>query len=269
MFSPRSYPIASHLLLEKDCQLLSSCPNRRVLPSRVCRSLSAPRSWGLAFRSTRPPTGLSIALGPFMQRTMAKGLTETQLENISDIERACSVLSLLGSSFIIATFCLSNAFHKPINRLVFYASFGNAMTNIGTLMSRNYIAASNSVGCQFQAFLIQMYGFKSGESRSDADEVIYRFMPADAFWTLAMAINVWLTFYCTFDAQRIRKLEILYLLCCYGIPLVPALVYIFVKSNGQRVYGNATLWCWVSPAWGVWRVATFYGPIWWVAGGCS
>ncbi|RGP80485.1 hypothetical protein FLONG3_1413 [Fusarium longipes] len=172
-------------------------------------------------------------------------LDKHHLDALSVIERVCSVFSLLGSIFIIGTFLSSKAFHKPINRLVFYASFGNMMTNVGTLMSRSYINDSHSVGCQFQAFLIQM------------------FMPADAFWTLTMAINVYLTFYYKFDARRLRKMEIPYLIACYGIPFVPAFVYIFIKNKeGQRMYGNATLWCWVSTEWDIWRIITFYGPVW-------
>lgn len=87
---------------------------------------------------------------------MAKFLSEGQLIAISDIERACSVLSLLGSIFVIVTFTMSRSFHKPVNRLVFYATFGNMMTNVGTLMSRSYLESPQSVGCQFQGFLIQM-----------------------------------------------------------------------------------------------------------------
>lgn len=88
---------------------------------------------------------------------MPATLTEDQLQAISAIERCCSVLSLLGCLFTIITFCMSSAFHKPINRLVFYASFGNMMTNVGTLMSRAYLGDILSAGCQFQAFLIQTY----------------------------------------------------------------------------------------------------------------
>ncbi|KAJ3455208.1 hypothetical protein MRS44_013808 [Fusarium solani] len=176
-------------------------------------------------------------------------LSKTQLSAISVIERTCSIFSLLGSVFVILTFIFSKAFHKPINRLVFYASFGNMMTNVGTLMSRTYLHSPNSVGCQFQGFLMQM------------------FMPADAFWTLTMAINVYLTFYFNYNARRLRRIELPYLLGCYGIPLIPAFVYIFVRnSKGQRVYGDATLWCWVTSEWDVLRIATFYGPIWVVIG---
>lgn len=95
--------------------------------------------------------------------------------------------------------------------------------------------------------------------------ILLRFMPADAFWTLAMAVNVYLTFYYKYDGQMLRKMEIPYLLCCYGIPFVVALTYIFINDSGKgRVYGNATLWCWIQQTWDIWRIITFYGPVWYV-----
>lgn len=170
---------------------------------------------------------------------------ETDLQIISIIERAGSVLSLMGCLFVIVTFCCCSGFHKPVNRLVFYATFGNMMTNIGTLMSRSYVDEPDSAGCQLQSFLIQM------------------FMPADAFWTFAMAVNIYLTFYHRFDAGRLAKMEMPYLVCCFGVPFVPALVFVFIKDNaGQRVYGDARLWCWVSREWHILRLAAFYGPVW-------
>ncbi|KAI1262166.1 hypothetical protein F5Y18DRAFT_162093 [Xylariaceae sp. FL1019] len=172
-------------------------------------------------------------------------LTPSVLRAIVVIERLGSVLSLLGCILIIITFSTSNAFHKPINRLVFYASFGNILTNIGTLIAMAYLKHENSVGCQFQGFLIQT------------------FLPADALWTLAMAFNVYLTFYCKFDAAKLRKMEKWYLLICYGVPFIPGLAFIFISSEPKgRIYGNATLWCWVSSGWDVLRIATFYGPVW-------
>lgn len=110
-------------------------------------------------------------------------LTEAELDTFTLIERTVSVFSLLGCVFIIGTFAASNSFHKPINRLVFYASMyvsipqslasllwgrsniisnvgllrrGNMMTNVATLMARSYVAYGESAACQFQAFLIQM-----------------------------------------------------------------------------------------------------------------
>jgi hypothetical protein len=90
-------------------------------------------------------------------------------------------------------------------------------------------------------------------------------MPADAYWTLAMAVNVYLTFYWKFDAESLRKLEKYYIMICYGAPFVPAFVYLWIKTPEKgHLYGNATLWCWVSSEWDVLRIYTFYGPVWYV-----
>ncbi|KAI9806239.1 MAG: hypothetical protein M1825_006354 [Sarcosagium campestre] len=173
-------------------------------------------------------------------------LSDGQMHAIQITERITSVLSLLGTFFIIGTFLCSSAFHKPINRLVFYACFGNIAANVGTLMSTSGIEAGvGSPLCQFQAFLIQM------------------FMPADALWTLAMATNVYLTFFRKYNANQLRSMEWKYLIFCYGLPVFPAFVFLFIQSgDGARIYGPATLWCWVSIEWDFLRVATFYAPVW-------
>ena len=62
---------------------------------------------------------------------MSASKTPDQVLVLTIIERVCSVISLLGCTFIIATFTLSSAFRKPINRLVFYASIGNMLSNVG------------------------------------------------------------------------------------------------------------------------------------------
>lgn len=78
-----------------------------------------------------------------------------------------------------------------------------------------------------------------------------------------MAVNVYLTFYYKFDAQKLRKMEVPYLLCCYGIPFIIAFVCIFIKDrHNGRMYGDATLWCWIQQTWDIWRIITFYGPVW-------
>lgn len=78
-----------------------------------------------------------------------------------------------------------------------------------------------------------------------------------------MALNVYLTFFRKFDAVALRRLEKWYFLGCYGIPFIPALIFIWVESKKRgHFYGNATLWCWISGEWEIWRIATFYGPVW-------
>ncbi|CAD6594551.1 MAG: hypothetical protein ASARMPREDX12_009539 [Alectoria sarmentosa] len=173
-------------------------------------------------------------------------LTAGQSRALETTERVASCFSLIGTIFIFVTFVSSPNFRRPINRLVFYASWGNTLCNIGTLMSESPIrAGANSHLCQFQGFLIQM------------------FVPADAFWNLAMAINVYLTLFKKYNAQQLKALEWKYHLMCYGVPFVIAFIFIFVETKERgKIYGPAVLWCWLAHDWDFLRIAVCYGPAW-------
>jgi hypothetical protein len=97
-----------------------------------------------------------VGYAPAAMVVYDSGFSEN-LSALSAIERTGSAVSLAGSLFVIATFCASPEFRKPINRLVFYASFGNLMTTIGTLMATAFTDDPLSPGCQIQGFLIQTY----------------------------------------------------------------------------------------------------------------
>ncbi|KAF7876337.1 hypothetical protein EAF04_001430 [Stromatinia cepivora] len=175
----------------------------------------------------------------------AENITSHEFETIDAIERTCSGISLLGCFFIIITFLTTTAFRKPINRLVFYASLGNLFTNLATLISRSALEKPDGRFCQFQAFLIQM------------------FLPADAYWTLAMACNVMFAFFFHFDVVELRQLEKWYILICYGIPFIPAFVFFFVHTREKGyMYGSAISWCWIDSKWTWWRLWSFYVPVW-------
>lgn len=69
-----------------------------------------------------------------------------------------------------------------------------------------------------------------------------RFMPADAFWTFAMACNVYLAFFRQYDGSQLRHQEWKYLLACYGIPFVPSFVFLFISTPDRgKIYGNAVV----------------------------
>jgi hypothetical protein len=85
------------------------------------------------------------------------GLSGDQLLAITVSERTMSVLSLAGSLFIMATFLKWEYFRKPINRLVFYASFGNVMANVATLISTSALSSPFSALCEFQGILVQWF----------------------------------------------------------------------------------------------------------------
>ena len=81
---------------------------------------------------------------------------DEQLSSLQTAERVSSTLSLAGCGFILITYCSSSSFRKPIRTLLFYASFGNILSAVASLIARDGIdAGQNSVLCQLQAFFIQ------------------------------------------------------------------------------------------------------------------
>ncbi|PMD52941.1 uncharacterized protein K444DRAFT_497530, partial [Hyaloscypha bicolor E] len=172
--------------------------------------------------------------------------TEKDFSSLQIAERVASILSLVGCFFVLITFCSSSAFHTPISRLIFYASFGNILSNVATLISRQgVLAGQNSVLCQLQAFFIQQW------------------MPADSLWSFCMALNVYLTFYKRYTTIQLKSLEWKYFLGCYGIPLIPSVTLLCVNSKERgKIYGPAILWCSIGSNWQFLRLFCFYGPVW-------
>lgn len=92
---------------------------------------------------------------------LAEDLSQADFASFNQLERIASAFSLCGTAFVVFTFLSSEAFQKPINRLVFYACLGNVFTNIASIMARGAIEAVHGGNyytslCQFQALLIQM-----------------------------------------------------------------------------------------------------------------
>ena len=138
-------------------------------------------------------------------------------------ERVTSIFSLLGIFFILSTFLLSRGFDKPINRLIFFASWSNLGMNIASLIAQDGVAAGqNSSLCQFQAWAIQM------------------FLGVDVFWALCMAFNVYLALFRGWTASRMRAQEWKYFVGCYGASFLPAVIYLGIQTQSRgRVYGPA------------------------------
>ncbi|KAH7406187.1 G protein coupled receptor family protein [Phaeosphaeria sp. MPI-PUGE-AT-0046c] len=175
-------------------------------------------------------------------------LTHEQTTALEICTRTMSVLSLLGSCYIISTFLAFSFYRKPINRLVFYATWGNILANVATLISTSGIphkGQSLTPLCEFQAVLIQW------------------FMMADSLWVFCMATNVYLVFWRGYDALQLRHLEKWYFLFAYGLPAIAPIVYVILDHHRKvPVLGPATLWCWIDREVDWMRIAFFYAPVW-------
>lgn len=84
---------------------------------------------------------------------MGIAATQNQINAFAITERIASIFSLFGILFILSTFLLARGFDKPINRLIFFASWSNLGMNIASLIAQDGIqAGANSSLCQFQGF---------------------------------------------------------------------------------------------------------------------
>ena len=89
------------------------------------------------------------------------------------------------------------------------------------------------------------------------------FLPADAFWNLAMAINTYLTVFKRYTPKQCKSMEKYYCMVNYGLFGIIALAYLFVYTEDKdKMYGRATLWCWINPKYDSIRLVTCYVPAW-------
>ena len=88
---------------------------------------------------------------------MPASLTPEQVSALSITERVNSSVSLLGILFILVTYTFYPSFNKPINRLIFFATWANLGTCIAALISIDGFKYGEETSlCRFQAFLVQM-----------------------------------------------------------------------------------------------------------------
>jgi hypothetical protein len=193
---------------------------------------------------------------------MSSSLSDSNSRALIITERVNSSVSIAGILFILLTFWFSPYFNKPINRLFFFASWGNLGSCIAALISQaGPNAGPTTALCQFQAFLVQMYVSTTRLTNTGLTQV--RFLGVDALWAFCMAINVYLAFFRGYSIKQLRNLDVKYLLFCYGVSFVPAFVFIFISTAARgHIYGPAIIWCWIDIKWDFMRITFLYGWIW-------
>ncbi|KAH7112646.1 G-protein coupled receptor [Dactylonectria macrodidyma] len=172
-------------------------------------------------------------------------MTEHQMHILIAIERTGASLSLVGVTFIFITYWFFKELRTMPNLFIILASISNFGASVACLIGQDGILiGDDSALCQTQAFLLEI------------------FMQSDPWWSLAMAINVFLVIFHGSSPASFRHYLWVYCLICFGGPFIPAIVLLVARPNGQAMYGDATLWCWISNDWSALRIYTYYVPIW-------
>lgn len=113
-----------------------------------------------ASRAFLPLVVRDAAANPMATAAAASsGFTMDEMHVVEIVERTMSTISILGSLFVLVSFLTCPSLNqKLVNRLIFYASWGNLMSNVATLISVSGLRAGAKSGlCQAQGFLIQWY----------------------------------------------------------------------------------------------------------------
>lgn len=78
-----------------------------------------------------------------------------------------------------------------------------------------------------------------------------------------MAIDVYLIVFRRYDAQSLKRLEWKYVVAVAVVTFIPAFPFLFLRGrNGDRLYGDAVIWCAVPPRESILRLWSYYLLIW-------
>ncbi|KAM0350088.1 hypothetical protein ACHAPU_003251 [Fusarium lateritium] len=155
------------------------------------------------------------------------------IEVLITIERIGAGCSMVAIFLVLLTFGLFKKLRTTPNLFLMFASIANAGASVASMIGYDGLEkGEGSHLCQAQAFIFEW------------------FMQSDPWWSLAMAINVFLVFFCNADPRMFRKYAWLYCLICFGGPLIPAIVLISIRDAPEGlIFGDATLWCWIGTDW--------------------
>lgn len=71
--------------------------------------------------------------------------------------------------------------------------------------------------------------------------LLHRFMQSDPWWSFAMAVNVYMVFFMSFNPTTFCQYLWIYCVICFGLPAVPAFVFLFIREERGPVYGDAAV----------------------------
>ncbi|TDZ13749.1 Cyclic AMP receptor-like protein A [Colletotrichum spinosum] len=184
--------------------------------------------------------------GTLAVRANSESLTDAEIEIVVALERVGASLSLVGVSLIFVTYWAFKRIRSVPNLFILFASIANVGASVACAIGFAGIHSNNFASplCQTQAFLLEM------------------FMQSDPWWSFAMAINVFLVFFASANPSSFREYLWVYCVVCFGGPFIPAICLLVIKPEGDDIYGDATLWCWISGQYGALRIYTYYAPIW-------
>jgi hypothetical protein len=169
--------------------------------------------------------------------------TDQQNVVLSAIRIGASVISMLGSGFIVVMYCAYKDLRKFAFKLVFMLSICDIIMGFGTFLADGN--EDNNL-CRVQAVIIQ-FGSISG-----------------VFWTLVVAYAIR-----EILLVQPRNFHVEEKMPKFHIVVWSSSLFLTILPFFSNSYGDADGWCWISKYgshssfWGTfWRMVCFYIPLW-------
>ncbi|KAI8808837.1 hypothetical protein BJ742DRAFT_771618 [Cladochytrium replicatum] len=173
-------------------------------------------------------------------------LTTAQMQSLQPIIQTSSALSFVGSAFIIISYIFVPSFRRPSNRLVFYMSFADLFGSLGLFFANWPVTL-----------------FKNREFCIAQGIWVNTFMLSAMLWTACLSVQVLLATRKGSNVASLQASEKYFHAASWGIPVILSLVAYFLKHDGKGdVYGDATLWCWITGPYADYRLYFFYIWLW-------
>ncbi|KPM45392.1 hypothetical protein AK830_g1221 [Neonectria ditissima] len=173
-------------------------------------------------------------------------LSPRQVDILITIERTGAGCSMTAIALTVLSYWRFKKLRTTPNLFLLFASLANAGASTASMMGYDGLEkGEDSALCQAQAFIFEW------------------FMQSDPWWSLAMAVNVFLVFFFNASPRTFRKYAWVYCVVCFGGPMIPAVVLISIRvPNRGLIFGDAALWCWIGTDWSLVRLYSYYIPIW-------
>ncbi|RKP08991.1 hypothetical protein THASP1DRAFT_29219 [Thamnocephalis sphaerospora] len=174
-------------------------------------------------------------------------LTEEQWQAISIGTTVASSLSIICAIITIVTYLKWRRFHTSVSDLVFMMAISELISMSGYVIGRKGPAAGvDSVLCQLQGALEQVGDISS------------------IMWTSFIALDLMLIIFFQRAVEQVNRLHYrVYAPVCALVALSVGLVPLGLRdAQGNRFYGDSSLWCWISQPWVNYQLYVFYLPLW-------
>ena len=153
----------------------------------------------------------------------------------------CGILSFLGASFVVATYCWFKDLRKFAFKLVFFLACSDVANSLANMIGN---PDEGTGACMFQALVDSFFALSS------------------ILWTTMIAYCLYSTVIQRRPVDETRRKEKKMYLFCWGFPMVVTLLPLTTSS-----YGQTGGWCWIKGGEGnatgnAWRVLQLYLPLW-------